>query len=36
MRAAFIDSKESIRIAELETPQPTDDQVRVRIDYVGI
>ncbi|GAA1963757.1 zinc-binding dehydrogenase [Microbacterium aquimaris] len=36
MRAAFIDSKESIRIAELETPQPTQDQVRVRIDYVGI
>ncbi|MDZ8172047.1 zinc-binding dehydrogenase [Microbacterium xanthum] len=36
MRAAYIDGKESIRIAELETPQPTPDQVRVRIDYVGI
>ncbi|HIY65874.1 MAG TPA: alcohol dehydrogenase catalytic domain-containing protein, partial [Candidatus Agrococcus pullicola] len=36
MRAAFITEKESIEIREVETPEPGPDQVRVRVDYVGI
>ncbi|MBB2975516.1 L-idonate 5-dehydrogenase [Microbacterium endophyticum] len=36
MRAAFIDGKDSLRIGTLDVPVPTNDQVRVRIEYVGI
>ncbi|GAA2970616.1 L-idonate 5-dehydrogenase [Microbacterium terrae] len=36
MRAAFIVGPESIRIGEIAVPEPAADQVRVRIDYVGI
>lgn len=36
MRAAYIDAKETLAIREVEIPEPDADQVRIRIDYVGI
>lgn len=36
MRVAYIDAKETLVVREVETPEPDDDQVRLRIDYVGI
>lgn len=36
MRAAFIDGPRSIRVEDVPVPEPTSDQVRIRIDYVGI
>lgn len=36
MRVAYIDSAESIRVADVDVPEPGEGQVRVRIDYVGI
>ena len=36
MRAAYIDAKETLAIREVEVPEPDADQVRIRIDYVGI
>jgi L-idonate 5-dehydrogenase len=36
MRAAFIDARETLAVREVPVPEPAPDQVRVRIDYVGI
>lgn len=36
MRAAFITEKEAIEVREVQTPEPGPDQVRIRVDYVGI
>ena len=36
MRAAFIESKEALDLAEVDTPEPGEGQVRIRVDYVGI
>ncbi|GAA3004047.1 zinc-binding dehydrogenase [Microbacterium aurantiacum] len=36
MRAAFIDARQTLVVREVDTPEPGPDQVRVRIDYVGI
>lgn len=36
MRAVYIDAKETIAVREVPIPEPREDQVRVRVDYVGI
>lgn len=36
MRAAFIDAKQTISIREIDVPEPSADQIRVRVEYVGI
>lgn len=36
MRAAYIVSKENVEIRDEEVPVPGNDQVRIRVDYVGI
>lgn len=36
MRAAVIDGRESMTIAEVPTPEPHDGEVRIRVGYVGI
>jgi len=36
MRAAYIESAQTISVRETSTPEPGADQVRVRVDYVGI
>ena len=36
MRAAFITEKQTVEIRDVPTPEPADDQVRIRVDYVGV
>ena len=36
MRAAFITAKQNIEIRNVDVPEPGADQVRIRVDYVGI
>jgi len=36
MRAVYIDAKQKLAVREVPIPEPGADQVRVRIDYVGI
>lgn len=36
MKAAYIDAKEQLAIREVPAPEPTADQIRIRVDYVGI
>lgn len=36
MKAAFILEKESIEVRDVETPEPGEGEIRIRVDYVGV
>lgn len=36
MRAAFITAKQTVEVRDLPTPEPREDEVRIRVDYVGV
>ncbi|MGO1392700.1 zinc-binding dehydrogenase [Agrococcus casei] len=36
MRAAFITAKQTVEVRDVPTPEPREDEVRIRVDYVGV